>query len=391
AVSVYGIISEFNPFHNGHKYLIDTARARGAEAVVCILSGNAVQRGESAIADKYIRAEMALAGGADLVLELPYPWCASSAEFFASCGVNIASSFADTLFFGSELGDIDALSAAAELCLEEGFASEYRENLSGNAGTAGAYFEILERRTGYKYSSNDILGIEYIKAARRQGSAISLETVGRLGASYTDGEIVEGGMQSATAIRGLIHRGETERLSEYMPRECVEILLAARDKGELTSRKNIIHAERIFFRLHEPSDFEGIADIDEGLAARICACASDSFEGELVDSLRTKRYTDARLRRALLFCMTGVRRADIAAVPTYVNLLGANSVGRELLSRKRKTASIEVVAKQADAPNTPEARRQFSLSLKFDGIFSLSMEKSRNAAYLIKKSPVIKE
>ncbi|MBO5416916.1 MAG: nucleotidyltransferase family protein [Clostridia bacterium] len=390
-MSVYGIISEFNPFHNGHKYLIDTARARGAEAVVCVMSGNAVQRGECAVADKYIRAEMALAGGADLVLELPYPWSAASAEFFAACGVNIASAFADTIFFGSELGDIDALSRAAEICSDEGFAAEYKEKLAGNAGTAGAYFDILERRTGRKYSSNDILGIEYIKAARRQGSAIGFETLKRLGASYNDGNIVEGERQSATAIRGLIYNGDTERLCEYMPSECARILLGALERGELTNTEKINQAVRLFFRLHNPLDFVDIADIDEGIASRICSCASDSSEGELIESLRTKRYTDARLRRAILFCMTGVKRSDIATPPAYVNLLGANSVGRELLSRKRKESPIEVIAKQADIPLTPAANRQFELSVRLDEIFSLSMGRSRNAAYLIRKSPVIKE
>ena len=113
-MSVYGIISEFNPFHNGHKYLIDTAKAEGAEAVVCVMSGNAVQRGDISVIDKYYRAEMALHCGAELVLELPYPWCAAGAEAFALCGVTIASSFADKLFFGSECGDIALLERAAD-------------------------------------------------------------------------------------------------------------------------------------------------------------------------------------------------------------------------------------------------------------------------------------
>ena len=120
-MAAFGIISEFNPFHNGHKYIVDKARSVGADTVVCIMSGNAVQRGELALVDKYERAEMALLSGVDLVLELPFPWCASSAESFASCGVKIASEFVDTLIFGSECGDIAPLRDAADICADDTF------------------------------------------------------------------------------------------------------------------------------------------------------------------------------------------------------------------------------------------------------------------------------
>ncbi len=390
-MSVYGIISEFNPFHNGHKYLIDTARAEGARAVVCVMSGNSVQRGECAVVDKYIRAETALAGGADLVLELPYPWCSASAEFFASCGVSVASAFSDTLIFGSELGDLSALEAAAEICAGEEFAEEYRESLVGSSGTAGRYFELIERRTGKQYSSNDILGIEYIKAIKRQASGVKLRTVKREGAAYRSEDLTVGELQSATALRRLIQGGDVGRLSDCMPSECAEILKSAIADGELASNARIAQAIRLFFRLREPSDFCGIADVDEGLASRLCGCASESSEGELLESLRTKRYTDARLRRAMLFCMTGVTRADISAYPAYVNLLGANSVGRELLAKRRKESPIAVVTKPADIPSTAAAERQRELSGRLDAIFTLATEKRRDASYLLKKPPVIKE
>lgn len=390
-MSVYGIISEFNPFHNGHKYLIDTAKREGAEAVVCVMSGNAVQRGECAITDKYLRAQMALAGGADLVLELPYPWCAASAEFFAACGVRIASFFADTLIFGSEIGELSALSVAAEICSEGSFSEEYREALSGSSGTAQTYFDLIESRTGEKYSSNDILGIEYIKAVKRQGSALGLRTVRREGAAYREEGLTLAEYQSATAIRRMIELGDLGRLSEFMPKECAKILERAISEGEITDSLNTETAVRMFFRLCKPSALQGIADIDEGLASRICRCADESASGALLDTLRTKRYTDARLRRAMLFAMTGVRSEDLRARPAYVNLLGANSVGREILAARRKDAPIAVVAKQADAPDTPEAARQSELSRRLDAIFSLSTNKKHDTAYLMKKSPVIKE
>ena len=135
-MAVFGIISEFNPFHNGHKYLIDRARQAGAEAIVCIMSGNAVQRGEVAFLEKHERAKMALACGADLVLELPFPWSAASAEAFAYCGVSIANEFCDTLIFGSECGDINKIRQASEISSSEEFVERYRSSLKGNMGAA---------------------------------------------------------------------------------------------------------------------------------------------------------------------------------------------------------------------------------------------------------------
>ena len=114
-MSVFGIVSEFNPFHLGHEYLIRSARDMGADSVVCVMSGNATQRGELAITDKYTRAEAALCGGADLVLELPFPWSSASAESFALAGISVLNSFCDTVIFGSECGDIELLKKIAEL------------------------------------------------------------------------------------------------------------------------------------------------------------------------------------------------------------------------------------------------------------------------------------
>lgn len=388
-MSVYGIISEFNPFHNGHKYLFERARAEGAEKIVCVMSGNSVQRGEVALIDKYKRAEMALTQGADLVLELPYPFCSASAERFAAAGVSIASEFADTIFFGSECGDINALRDAARVCVSDKFIEEYKSTLECGAGTASAYFELLEKSTGRKYLSNDILGIEYIKAALRISSDVSFSTTSRLGGAYASTEISGGDLQSASAIRALIYSGELERVKTYMPAECFDILHGAISKGEFTDTKKLDAAIRLYFRMCSPSDISECAECDMGIASRICSAARECRDGDIMELLRTKRYTDARLRRAVMFALSKTNRDDVIALPAYTNLLAANACGRELLAQRRKSAKIAVLAKAADIPSTPDAQRQAELSAKLDSIFALALKKEISPADMFRRSPVI--
>ena len=177
-MSILGVICEFNPLHGGHVRLMEAAREKGAEGVVGVLSGNSVQRGSLALTDSYTRAAMALDAGADLVLELPYPWCSASAEGFAMGGVYVASQFADGLIFGSETGDLSLLSEAAKRADEPAFREEYREALCAGQPAAKAYYRLLSRE-GETFSSNDLLGIDYIRAARRLGGALDFYTVKR--------------------------------------------------------------------------------------------------------------------------------------------------------------------------------------------------------------------
>ena len=177
----FGIVCEFNPFHNGHKYLFESARNMGAENIVCAMSGNAVQRGSLAIADKYLRAEAVVECGADLVLEIPFPWSSASAEYFASVGIKILAPYCDAVIFGSECGDIQLLKRAADASLEQGFKDEFERRKKAGEGAASAYFSLLCEFVGRELLSNDILGVEYIKAAKKQGVNLEFYTVKRKG------------------------------------------------------------------------------------------------------------------------------------------------------------------------------------------------------------------
>jgi cytidyltransferase-like protein len=383
------IVSEFNPLHNGHAYLLDKARELGAKSITCIMSGNATQRGELAIIDKYARAEAAVKCGADLVLELPYPWSASSAEYFAGAAVSLAHPFCDTLLFGSECGDIELLKRAAEFCDSEEFKSEYECRVSDGEATAAAYARCLESRGIKRLSSNDLLGVAYIRAINNQGLNITPVTVKRLGAAYRETEQVDGDLQSATALRNLIFGGGVEQLKSYVPACMAEMLVKGARQGILTDMRELDSAMLCYFRMTSPESLCDIFEMTDGLENRICAMAgsSNSFE-EMFEGLKTKRYTDAKLRRVILFALTGVEKSDMRTLPEYTTLLAANVLGRELLAKNRKQRLVSVVTKPADAP---KQTRQYFLSARLDALYGIARKEKLSADAFLKSNAYIQK
>ncbi|NTV90828.1 MAG: nucleotidyltransferase family protein, partial [Clostridiales bacterium] len=265
-MSVLGIIAEYNPFHNGHLYHLRKSRLlTGARYVVCVMSGNFIQRGGPAIADKWSRAEMALSCGADLVIELPAVYAMSSAEYFAGGGVSLLNSLGivDFLSFGSECGNLDEMKTLAEILSSE--PAEYKAflkdaldtGISYPAARESALMKYLSRTScngfpdealklaGIIKSPNNILGIEYLKAIMRTGSVIKPVTVGRTGSAYNSEEL-QGTMSSATAIRKSLQslwpeymKGSMTAkavlaespLAETLPTESLEILLREFEAG----------------------------------------------------------------------------------------------------------------------------------------------------------------
>ena len=385
----FGIICEFNPFHNGHQYLFDLARQTGADNIVCAMSGNAVQRGSLAIADKYLRAEATLKCGADLVLELPFPWSSASAEYFASAGIRILQPYCDAIIFGSECGDIELLSKAANACLEKSFLDEFERRKKMGEGAASAYFSLLSESVGRELLSNDILGVEYIKAAKRQGANLRFYTVERKGNGYRDEALRVTSLPSATALRSAWQSGE-EVFFEYMPKEAANIYKAAFAEGDITDEKALERAYLMFFRLVDQGALTDIAEAEGGIADRICALArtSKSFD-EFWGSLRTKRYTDAKMRRAMLFCLTSVTKDLLRSEPQYTYLLAANSNGRKIVSGVKKSNTAETVKIVTKPADTDKNSLQFMAEDRLNAIFSLARENSSSLADMYRKNAVI--
>lgn len=405
-----GVICEFNPFHNGHAYLLARMREKvGAEGcVICVMSGRFVQRGEPAMADPYLRAKMALAGGADLVVELPFPWSAASAEHFARGGVRLLARLgAESLFFGSEGGGLSLLSAAAEAVDSPAFGEAYADICNAGMGTAAAYAEALRYICPVPLpkdfpASNELLGIAYLRALKQTraeyGYAPEAHTITRLGAGYREDVLTEGAYPSATALRALIREAACDPvaleaiLDGTIPPASLEILLEAirREDAPLEGER-LLSFYHTLYRVKPPADFEGLAEWSGGIASHVCRRAKETATpAEFFSSLRTKYYTDARLRRALLFGALEVTEADLRRTPTYTPLLAATPRGCAYLKEWRKANKnadhgFTVVTKPADAPEG----WQRELSERADVLFTLCFPHPRGAGEMLKRSPYI--
>ena len=390
-----GIICEYNPFHGGHKYQIDEIKRMGFDRVVCIMSGNTVQRGEFAIIDKYLRAEMAVKGGADLVLELPYPYSASSAEFFALAGVRILDDVGvDAICFGSECGEISELEKIAKTCDSEKFNEIYKALVSSGMGTASAYFEAYKKLTGEEMTSgaNDLLGVAYIRALNKENSKIEPIAIKRKGSDYRSGSIENmTEYPSATMLRNYIYEnGLSEKLSDNIPKETFEILMRENAPVKMS---NVETAIVTCLRLLHTSKLENIADIGGGLGEKILSAAHEvTTYNELVSSVVCKNYPEARVRRAIFNILFGVDFEDLKAYPAFTTVLGFSNLGREWLSElRKKEKKIAIITKPADSESLGgSAVRQIYLDRRVDALFTLATPKKNNSGEYIKRHPFVK-
>ncbi|MBQ2862824.1 MAG: nucleotidyltransferase family protein [Clostridia bacterium] len=343
------VICEFDPLHRGHRHLLDEARRAGAERIVCVMSGDFTQRGEPAALSSHTRAEMALAAGADLVLELPFPYSCGSAEFFAHGAMSVIAGLGgvDTLVFGCESGDARALCEAAARTMSAEFANEY-ENMSkehtslGTAAVVESVYARLYSSTEIFRGANNVLAIEYIKAAHRLGLSLSYHAVSRRGAGHGEMREVEGYV-SASFLRKKMH-GSPREIEAYLPAECREAamreLSAMRSPARL---ENIESAILCHYRLGQADG--GTAESAGGLGRRLerAALCSDDY-ASLIENAKTKKYTDARLRRAIVYSLCGVQESDLKANVSYTTLLGAGERGRALLGERKKTRTLAIVS-----------------------------------------------
>ena len=348
-MTVAGIICEFNPLHSGHAYLMARLRQQGADAVVCAMSGNFVQRGEPALVNKLSRAEMAVACGADLVLELPTPWAMATAETFARGGVTLlAMADCTHIGFGSECGDAAALQATADTLLSPDLQADIRAALAEGVTYAAARQKAVEARLGGSAAvlrqPNDTLAVEYLKACRQQNAPLSPIVIPRVGAAH-DGN-AEAGYASASHIRQLVRQDTFDRALPYLPEAAAAVLRRELAAGRVTDVRNVERAILARLRQMREEEFAAYDGGGEGLyhrvydAVRRCATVE-----ELLEAVKTKRYPAARLRRLVLAAWLELPKAP-ETVP-YARVLAANETGRALLRQMRR-AEQPVLTKAAD-------------------------------------------
>lgn len=389
-----GIICECNPFHGGHQYLIDRAREGGADAIVCVMSGNFVQRGEAAVLSPHARAEILVSSGADCVVELPFPYAASSAEFFGRAGVEILSRLGvDEVWFGSETGELDVLSRFAEVADSEEFQEEYKRATENDGGTASAYFALLSKLSGTDAACapNDILAISYLRAIRRIGASIRPVTVKRQGSGYAEKELKNGAFPSATALRHVWEEQEIESVMPYLPDVCGEV--SRREERARRAPASLNNAEALvlgMLSLTPREEIERYTGLSGGLAGRIKDAATKAATLEEFWTIcATKKYPDARIRRGVLSALLRVSEDDLAAPVSYVRLLAANEEGRKFLSAVRKKSDLCVVTRQTDLPATPNALRQFELESASAVLYSKCLPRAIAPEEQLRRPPVI--
>lgn len=359
-----GIVAEYNPFHRGHEYQLRSALdAAGAQVAVVVMSGDFVQRGEPAIVDKYTRTRMALDGGANLVLELPFKYAVASAENFAFGAVGVLHFLGvDALCFGSEGGDVEALGKVAGLILEE--PPEYKsilkkalsEGKTYPQGVAYACEMLLGDEGNVLARPNDLLGVEYIKALRRLGSGMEVYAVKRLGAGHNQKEAHENQVySSATAIRGLALQGRMNEAASFMPQSSGEMLCDIASGGRLASIDDFSELlnYRIYSIMREDSSLlMNYADVGEPLANRLSAIyGGECFDGTvscLIDRLKTRNVTRSRISRALLHILLDVYVDSYQSMSPYARVLGFDPKGREFLGAIRGKCQMPVITKAAD-------------------------------------------
>ena len=380
-MAVCGIVAEYNPFHSGHAWHIAQSRAilGAGSAVVCVMSGNFVQRGSPAVFLKHARAEAAVRCGADLALELPLPWALSSAERFARGAVSLLAStgVVTHLSFGSEGGDLTALERIAALLARSELDPLIREALGRGLPYAAARQAAAEALSGERLdimsTPNNILGIEYLKALRALDAPIAPLAIPRRGAGH-DAADGAGDLLSASALRERLKTGKD--VSGAVPAAAFDIYEreTAAGRGPVFE-ENLDTALLSRLRALRRENFAALPDMSEGLENRLFHAAREAGSfAEAVALAKTKRYAASRLRRAFAGAALGLRAEDVAGTPPYLRVLAASARGKALLAQMRETAALPVLTKPAAVRELDEkARRVFALEAGAADLYVLAL------------------
>lgn len=351
-MTAVGLITEYNPFHNGHQHhLHESLKIAGADVAVAVMSGHFLQRGMPAMFDKWQRTGMALAAGVDVVLELPVVWACNSAPHFAAGAVALleACGGIDSLCFGSERGELTPLQDCADL-LTSSAARIVRE--TGEALRTGISYPVARAAamqgrgdaSELLATPNNILGISYLQALAAQGSHLQPLTIPRIGAGYHDC-VPQGAIASATAIRHLHAQGED--LTPFIPPAAQPLLQQALLSG------NVVDPSRLFPLLmarlsDEPAALAGIYQVEDGIAERLCRQARTAHTlAGLIDSAKVRHLTVSRLQRILAYILLNLTATEVeeqlAAGPSYLRLLGATAKGERFLASTRKKRTLPLL------------------------------------------------
>lgn len=382
-MKISGIICEYNPFHNGHLYHIRETRKNGATHIAAVMSGNFVQRGDTAIMDKLERARLAVHSGADLVIELPVQYCLSSAENFAAGAVWLLNSMGcvDEISFGSECGDIDKLQKALDTVeitalMQKDTIREIMEKGYTYPRALTSVINGTDPETAAVVSEpNNLLAIEYMRALKRFSSSMEPFTVKRTSVLHDSADAANG-FASASYIREqIINARSTVGIGDYTSPIWIDAINNAFRNGEIASLSKL---ERIILYKLRSSSVEEIAeinDVGQGLENRIFGARMAGSLDELLFTVKTKRYTMSRIRRIMLSLLIGIKRSDMENMAPYGRILAFNERGREILSAAKDKAAIPYATSIAKLSQiSPEAERFAELEIRASDVYGLALD-----------------
>lgn len=403
---IVAIIAECNPPHTGHAYLIEQVRAHfGPDTTVLLLmSGNYVQRGEPAVADRYLRAAGALEIGANLVLELPVPYSFETAAVFAAGAVSLLNSLGgvDVLTFGSECGDLPQLMCITDYLLSPAFSADLA--LARADAPMESYIRLREQLLRAHLSDaaaaiadlpNNILAIEYLSALTTTGSTIRPFTVKRIGSYHARGND-GGGYLSATAIRAAMQQGDTKNIAGYVKADFLRAWQEALYNGTAPPREDKF-SPMIFshlLRLTEEGGFSAYFDIDPSLAAKMASALPYATDlSTFISLLKAKHVTDAHLRRAVWNAFFGVTSSDVHTAPAFTRLLASDARGKESLKYIKRHSSIPILSRPSDIHRIadPTVRRAVQFADYADAVYHYSVPCPQPMANLFRAKPKIRE
>ena len=349
---VLGIIAEYNPFHNGHLFhLEESKKITGATYTIAVMSGNFTQRGSTSLIDKWSKAKSAIENGIDLVIELPVLYSISSAENFAEGAIKILNSLGvvDYISFGAETSNIDILEKVADILYRE--PKEFKAILShelekGNSFPKARenallmYLNDIKTYSNVLSSPNNILGIEYLKALKKYKSSIIPICIHRYEAEYNDISYT-GNIASSTAIRNIVKNNGLNILANLMPPYSYSSLIDSIKVGHVVPDISVFEREIIYnLRKMSLADIANLPDVNEGLenAIKNAANSCNSIV-EFLNIIKSKRYTNTRIQRILLYSLLGISKKDMQIskkINPYIRVLGFNERGKFIVSEVAK-------------------------------------------------------
>ncbi len=402
-LKITGIIAEFNPFHNGHKYIIDCAKKNNSTHIAAAISGNFVERGDSAVISKFARAEQALKNGVDLVFEIPVSFSLSGANYYAKAGISILSSVCNEIVFGSECGDIDILKNTADLLDTYEVNELIKQYIKTGINFPSAREKALKNQKLLNQNKiltlknpNDILGVEYIRAAKELNlqSNLKFKTFKRQGAEHNS-LLTKNEFASASYLRNIIlnslnanknentdkniNNENIEHCKRFMPKSAFDILVNEYNSGRISDINNLYLAVKAKILLKNEEMFYNITDVSEGIEKKIIKAAQNSKTlDELYFNVKSKRYTLSRIRRIILNSFLDIDNSYLQLPLPYLRVLAFNKKGEEIL-KTAKNKNLNIITSLKKAENLNDAAKKLSKK-EFDAgnIYSLTYNEVNN-------------